>query len=124
MALPQPPTRPISIRLTKEERARLTADAGGKSLSAHAREKLLGCDLRLKPIRTPSPEAREIAQVLAALGHSEIAASLRDLSQAVADGLLPLDEETQELLKSACEAVHQLRDELIGALGLRQRGTE
>lgn len=122
MALSRPETRPISIRLTAEERTRLETAAAGTSLSAYAREKLLGSNTHLEPIRVPTVEERVVARTLAALGQSEIAASLRDLSEAAKNGLLPVDEETVQLIEGACNAVHELRDELIGALGLRRRG--
>jgi hypothetical protein len=117
-------TKPISIRLTPEERGRLEAWAGRRSLSDYVRARLFNDEVRGRRIHIPKNDARDVAQVLAKLGQSELAASLRELREAARNGALPVTPETEHSIRAACEAVDQLRLKLIRALGLLQRGDE
>ena len=116
------PSRPISLRLTDEERSRLAADAGRRSVSAYVRDRLFGAEPRHRAIRMPATGDAEVARILAELGRSELAANLHELAEAVRIGALPVTPETEHAIRIACDAVERMRIELLHALGLR-RGT-
>ena len=118
----------LSIRLSDEEFAHLSQSAGKRSLSHYARLKLFnGKDLapqkrRKRSImraKTPSETKALLGQILAVLGASEIAASLRELAKAARLGALPENPETVSAINKACLTLESIHDSLIRALGLR-----
>lgn len=111
-------TTPISIRLSADERSRLESEAGKLSLSEYIRARVFGDERRKRQVPAPKIEARQLAHVLAVLGQSELAPSLRDLLRAVQIGDLPSSEKTEARLAAACEATQQIRHHLMTALGL------
>jgi len=111
-------TTPISIRLSADERSRLESEAGKLSLSEHIRARLFGEERRLRRVPAPKIEARHLAHVLAVLGQSGLAPSLRELLRAVQAGELPSSEETEARVAVACEATLEIRHHLMTALGL------
>ena len=119
----RPKTTPISIRLTAEEKTRLETDAGCRSLSDHVRAKVLGETAKTRNTKTPTTNARQLAHVLAALGQSDLAPSLRELLSAVRVGALPVTPETECAIQAACQATLQIRATLMSALGLKEGGT-
>ncbi|MEP5730122.1 MAG: hypothetical protein ABJL67_12220 [Sulfitobacter sp.] len=117
---------PVSVRLTEEERLRLEAEAGGLPLSRYIRIKLFHSDTPATPTLDGtrlSPHSRQklLAQILASLGRSGIAASLAELTELARLGLLPDDGELPKLLTSAREEFAGLRIDLLRALGLRPK---
>jgi hypothetical protein len=119
--------RPFSIRLSEDERALLTCEAGKLSLGAHIRRKLLGDRVSRRNEKEPSrkrpnPKADQVAlaKVLALLGRSELAHSLDAIARAAVMGALPLSSELIEELKSACAHVRAMRDALVEALGVKR----
>jgi len=111
-------TTPVSIRLSADERSRLEAEAGRRSLSEYIRARLFGEDRRVRDIPAPKIEARQLAHVLAVLGQSELAPSLRELLRAVQIGDLPAPDKIEASLTSACAATLEIRRHLMVALGL------
>lgn len=111
-------TTPVSIRLSADERSRLEAEAGRRSLSEYIRTRLFGENRRVRAIPAPKIEARQLAHVLAVLGQSELAPSLRELLRAVQIGDLPAPEKIEESLVTACAATMEIRRHLMIALGL------
>lgn len=109
---------PVSIRLSADERSRLEAEAGRRSLSEYIRARLFGEDRRVRDIPAPKIEARQLAHALAVLGQSELAPSLRELLRAVQIGDLPAPEKIEASLTSACAATLEIRRHLMVALGL------
>lgn len=110
---------PLSIRLTVEERADLEARAGDVPVSAYAKSLLFASGaraLRLSP-RNPTLDHQILAQLLAALGRSEIAPQLRDRADAARSGSLPVDEVTHAELKRCCADIGWMRDQLMAGLG-------
>ncbi|WP_298307612.1 hypothetical protein [uncultured Erythrobacter sp.] len=102
-------SKPFSIRLSDAERAQLEREAGSKPLAVYMRSKLLSND---KPT---------LARLLAALGASDLARSMRDVAASARNGAF---EETPEMLltlESACAAIEDMRTTLLRALGLRPR---
>jgi hypothetical protein len=114
---------PFSLRLTKDERAYLDQQAGGRPLGTYIRERLLGgtADKR-RPVRKPKVDEKRIALVLAELGRSRLSANLNQLAKAVNMGTLDVSQEVERELQAACRAVITMRDTLIGALGLKAEG--
>ena len=110
---------PFSLRLTHEERARLEAEAAGKTLGAYIRERLFGGDVAPRRRRGNSPvkDHEALGRVLGALGQSRLSSNLNQLAKAVNTGSLPVTPETEAGLKEACREVAALRDELLRALG-------
>jgi len=111
-------TTPVSIRLSADERSRLESEAGKLSLSEYIRARVFGDERRTRRVPAPKIEARQLAHVLAVLGQSELAPSLRDLLRAVQIGDLPSSEKTEARLAAACEATLEIRHHLMTALGL------
>lgn len=118
----RPKTTPVAIRVTAEERERLVAAAGNRSLGDYIRERLFGGETRPRRVKIPTNDARQLAHILAAFGQSEVPASLRELSQAAAQGALPVTPETEDVIRSACAATIQMRGDLMRALGLEEGG--
>lgn len=113
-------TKPFSIRLTFEERARLEQAAGNRPLGAYVREELLGADgMRDRPTRQPKTDQKALAGILAVLGASEVGPSLRSLAKAAELGALPESPEAVSEIRTACRSVEALRLHLIAAIGIK-----
>jgi len=100
-------SKPFSIRLTDAERKQLERESGSQPLAVYMRSKLL------------SKDKRSLAQLLAALGSSDLARSMRDLASAARNGALEETPQTKLSLEAACLAIEEMRANLIRALGLR-----
>lgn len=125
-----PPTKPLTIRLSDEERDLLAREAGKLSLSAHIRRKLLGDSISPRRGKRPSrkPPAPKIdhaalGKALAQLGRSELSRRLDELATAAVMGALPLGPELIQELYAACAHIRAMRDALMESLGVR-RGFE
>lgn len=113
-------TPPVSIRFSDEERARLASFAGEQPLSRYVRDFVLkGHDIAKRRKSAPAPERKEIAQLLSALGRSELASLLRDTLAAIDDGGLLLEPDTEADLRLACAEISKMRCDLMKALGMR-----
>jgi uncharacterized protein (DUF1778 family) len=114
----QDKTAPISVRVTAEEKLRLQRAAGRSSLSDYIGARVLVAEARLRASPAPNTNERQLAHVLAALGHSELAPTLRELLKAARIGALPATPETEETIRSACDATLEMRSALMNARGL------
>ncbi|WP_334062140.1 hypothetical protein [Limimaricola cinnabarinus] len=110
---------PFSLRLTYEERARLDAERGDKSLAAYIRERLFGSDAAPRKRRGNSPvqDKEALGRMAGALGQSRLSQNLNQLAKAVNSGSLLVTPETEAELKEACREVSEMRAELLAALG-------
>jgi hypothetical protein len=117
-----PKTTPVSIRLTEEERSRLVAEAGKRTLGEYIRTRLFNGESRPRRVQMPTTNARELAHVLAALGQSDLAPMLREMLKAARVGALPVTQETEAAIRSACTATLGIRQRLMVALGLMEGG--
>lgn len=118
--MPKETAPPFSIRLTEEERAALKEEAGHLPL---------GTFLRMKLLETPSPRKRSyrqpvknekiLAQLLAEFGKSRVKNNLNQLAKASHSGSLPVTQETEQEILRACAEVHEIRNCLLSALGIR-----
>ncbi len=100
-------TKPFSIRLTEAERDRLKREAGSQRLGPFMRAKLLG------------PDRRAMAQILAALGSSDLAASMREIADTARNGALEDTDDLRLSLHAACLTIEQMRNDLVRGLGLK-----
>ncbi len=110
---------PFSLRLTYEERARLDAERGDKSLAAYIRERLLGDNAapRKKRGNSPVQDKEALGRMAGALGQSRLSQNLNQLAKAVNTGSLPVTPETEAEIKEACREISELRTVLLAALG-------
>lgn len=122
-------TKPVSIRLSDEERAFLTRQAGKLSLSAHVRNKLLGDSdegahrRRVSPRRrVPRAEQESFGRALALLGGNDFARRLDELATAAVMGALPLGPELIEELHAVCSYIRAMPDALMQALEVEKGG--
>ena len=119
--LREKPLTPYSIRFTKEERARLSRDAGRRTWAEYIREKLFGPAAALRKYARPQPTADSVlmGRVLGALGKSRIANNLNQLARAANSGSLPVCPEVAAELSEACADVKAMREALLKALGTK-----
>ncbi|RDE07830.1 hypothetical protein [Pelagibacterium lacus] len=108
---------PLSIRLTPEERQHLEQLAGSMSLAGFIKIAALQ---GYRPSRTPTRtrhDQKALAKVLAALGASQLAASLERLSYAAANGSLYVDDRLAAKFAAACDDISAMHLHLLEALG-------
>ena len=110
---------PFSLRLTYEERARLDAERGDKSLAAYIRERLFGDNAapRKKRGNSPVQDKEALGRLAGALGQSRLSQNMNQLAKAVNSGSLPVTAETEAEIKEACREISELRTALLAALG-------
>ncbi len=114
------PTRAFAIRFTNDELAYLRDKAGGLPLGTYCRQELLGSNVdKGRKQRQPKVDQKEVAALLAGLGHSKMSSNLNQLAKAANTGTLPLSSEVEEQLQDAYAAVIAMREALFMALGLR-----
>jgi hypothetical protein len=111
---------PFSLRLTFEERAALEKAAAGMSLGAYVRSRLFdGTDVKRRTRgKFPVRDHRKLARVLGQLGRSRLSSNLNQLARAANSGSLPVTPDVEARLKRACADIHEMRRDLIRALGL------
>lgn len=112
---------PLSLRLSREDRARLERDAAGMSLGAYIKWRLFDPDRPPPRTRNKAPvrDHAMLSQALGLLGGSRVPANLNQLAKASNSGSLILDPELRAKLFEACKAVCDMRDMLARALGLK-----
>ena len=110
---------PFSLRLTYEERARLDAERGSKTLAAYIRERLFGANAapRKKRGNSPVQDKEALGRMAGALGQSRLSQNMNQLAKAVNSGSLPVTPETEAEIKEACREISEMRAELLAALG-------
>jgi hypothetical protein len=112
---------PFSLRLSDEERARLTAEANGSPLGTFIKAKLVGAPMPVRTRRTglAVEDRQALAQALALLGRSRLASNLNQLAHLANVGALPVDQQTEAELAEAVCAIRDIRNLLLFALGLK-----
>lgn len=112
---------PISVRFTDEERALLEQQAGDLTLSAYVRI----CVLRDKAPkhRTRSKKVVQdhelLGKLIGALGRSKLPNNINQLTKAVNNGTLSLDNDVALELERAARDIATMRQILLVALGLK-----
>ena len=111
--------KPVCIRLTDTEKAKLKHWAGRRTLSAYVRGRLFGdtATPRRKQ-RIPQPDQKALAHVLSALGQSRLSQNMNQLAKLAHNGALPLDETVTADLAQACEDIRAMRHALVAALNV------
>lgn len=111
---------PFCLRLSREDRARLEAEAKGTPLGTYIKAKVLGdaAPPRIRRSGMAVADQAALAKALALLGQSRMASNLNQLARLANSGALPLTPETEEELRSSLRAIRELRDLLVTALGL------
>lgn len=108
---------PLSVRLTPDERLLLEQLAGTMSLGAYIKMAALTGQ---RPSRVSSRAKADqvmLARVLAALGTSQLGASLERLSYAAKNGTLYVDDTLAAKFAAACDDVRAMHLHLLEALG-------
>ena len=111
----------FSLRLSPEDRARLTMEAAGAPLGAYIKAKVLSSPLPVKMRRTGLAvgDRTALAQALALLGRSRISNNLNQLAHLANVGALPMTPETEAELCATLADVREMRHLLMTALGLK-----
>lgn len=117
---------PFSLRLSFEERAALQKAANGIPLGAYIKAVLFDQDLPTVRRRSTNPvkDHEALARVLGTLGASRLSSNLNQMARAVNTGSLPVSPEVEAQLVEACEAIQEMKQELLQALGNRPSGGE
>lgn len=112
---------PFSLRLSFEERSRLTQAAGGLPVAAYIKSLLFAEDAPTYRTRGREPvkDHRALAELLACLGASRIANNLNQLAKAANSGSVYFDHATKAQLNAACDDIRAMRQLLMAALGMR-----
>lgn len=112
---------PFSLRLTKDERTQLEAQAGGMALSAYIKSVVFAAEAPKYRARRkrPAPEQQLLAEILARLGASRTASNLNQIAKHLNQGTLRIDPELEQDLHQAILEVAWMRTTLIQALGLK-----
>ncbi|MFC3706256.1 hypothetical protein ACFOOL_16020 [Devosia honganensis] len=108
---------PLSIRLTPEERRQLEELAGTMSLAGYIKMVALEGYRPSRISRGTRHDQQALAKVLAALGASQLAASLERLSYAAANGSLYVDDRLAAKFAAACDDIRAMHLHLLEALG-------
>lgn len=118
MSEPVKRSPPLSVRLSKIERAALERRAGGVGLSTYIKSVLFGDDAKSPPTTRPMPAGPALlARILGQLGASGLALSMRHLSEAADTGSLYVDDLVTARLRNACDDIEGMRNLLMQALG-------
>lgn len=111
---------PVSLRLNETELAALRNAASGRSINGYIRERLFG-DASIITLAKPVAQDREaLARVLGALGQSDLYTRIAAITLALEQGRMLASAETETAVKDACNAVTEMRADLLIALGLRK----
>lgn len=111
---------PLSFRVTAAEKAKIKDRAKGRSVSAYLRD----VAIKGKASSRKGDMAIKVdmaARVLAALGQSDLFSNLSTIADASESGALPVTEELEAELRSACALIIAMRCDLIEALGIKDR---
>ncbi len=118
----------LSVRITQEEKDKLSQEAGSTAMSAYVRQKLFGNMEALRPQRyrkkqkEPAVDTVELARLLGMFGQSELATSMLALSLAATQGLMDVTPEIEDKIDSACEDIETIKMALILALNVKPQG--
>lgn len=112
-------SRPLSIRFSEGEKARLKELAGGKPVGQFIRDRALGGQSEpRRAARAPIKDADAMGRLLGLLGQSRLANNLNQIAKAANLGSLPVTAELEGELGDACGAIFEMRRLLLRALGV------
>jgi hypothetical protein len=124
--LPQARRKPrvlLSVPLSPEQKVELLRRAGAKPVSTYARAILFPANDNPAPRRARRHKDREqfAGTLLAQLGKSEAATSLREIAHAVQLGTIVVTPETDSALREAAQSVADAAQAALRALGVKPR---
>jgi len=117
----------LSVPLSPEQHAELGVRAGCEPLSAYVRAQLFPAnDNNPRPKRRPRGAAPvkdkvALAQLLALVGKSDAAGTLRELARLARIGALSITPETETAILQACADIAAMKALLMKGLGIRER---
>ena len=112
------------MRLTPEDRERLTREAKDVPLGSYIRAKVLeDPPLRIRRSGLPVEDRAALAKALALLGQSHLSSNLNQLAYLANTGSLPLTPETEAQLQEAYAVICEIRALLLQALGQNAGGS-
>jgi len=113
----------LSVPLTPEQKTDLLRRAGKKPISSYARDVLFAANDNPKPSRIRSRKSRQVmaATILAQLGKSDVASSLREIARGVQLGIIGVTPETDAALREAAANVNAAAKAALRALGKSDR---
>lgn len=112
--------RRLTIRLDEAEWHVLEDAAGCRPVATFARERLLEkAAKRRAPAHRPQMDSVLLAQILSALGSSEMPRNMREIAEGIRTGTLPNSDDILRDLRAACLAIELMRRDLIEALGVK-----
>ncbi|MET1414402.1 hypothetical protein ABVF61_19180 [Roseibium sp. HPY-6] len=111
---------PLSVRLSKEQRAQLEQEAAGIALNAYVLSKLFddAKPKRRRRRKKATKQDKAIARALRRLGHCGIATYLVSQIVAVEEGRLLLTDKEEKDLRAAHAELDRIRRDLVEAMGL------
>lgn len=111
-------TKPFSMRLTVEERARLDSAAGDMPLGVYVRSRIFDAPSpRCRKVRRFDIDQSLLKKLLRELGRQHISSSLYRIMNAIDDGDLEVDEELDMELRCLCSDLRHLRRRIRKAIG-------
>lgn len=113
--MPKKKTNSLSIRLSFQQRKQLETKAGKTPLSTYVRNRLFS-----KSQQGTNEDQKHLAQILAKLGQSNMAAHLREFTQQARSGSLALTPETITQLDQACTDIAAIKSILMKALRIKE----
>lgn len=113
----KPRPAPLSIRLSDDEREALEALAAGRPVSSYVKSVLFGMAPSPRRAFRQAADPKSLAAVLARLGRSGLAESLKVLAAQAEAGTLYADAGLRARLREACEDVRAMRALLMQGLG-------
>ena len=112
-------TVPFSMRLTRTQRRKLSADAGSQTVGEYVRSRLFENPTPQKrPFRRPVQDEQILMRLLGALGRSRLSSNLNQLAKAAHSGALPASAQTEQALLEACTTIKAMSHQLVQALGI------
>lgn len=115
----------LSVPLSPEQKSELARRAGARPISTYARDVLFPANDNAPPIprRIRRDKNREelAASVLAQLGKSEVASSLREITRGVQLGIIVLTPETDAAICEAAASVNSAAQAALRIMGVRSR---
>lgn len=116
--------KPISVRLTDDERRQLAERAGDRPLATYIRDLALeraSQSRRQRGIgRIQDKDA--LARVLSTLGQSDLSNTIGQLAKAARTGTLLVTPETENRIRVASDVIQNMRCDLMRALGVSDGG--
>lgn len=115
----------LTVPLSPEQKSELVRRAGAKPVSTYVRDMVFPANDNAPqvPRRIRRDKGREAlaASVLAQLGKSDVASSLREIARGVELGIIVLTPETDAAVREAAASVNSAAQAALRIMGVRSR---